>query len=88
MTGFCWRRWAKSASSYAGKELSNKMLPRLDQITIHHRGRTFAIPYLYRPGTGGPARQTHLTVLSGRNVDRRIFSGVLDNGPQKLGDAQ
>jgi len=37
------------------KELSNKMLPRLDQITIHNRGRTFAIPYLYRPGTGGPA---------------------------------
>lgn len=27
-------------------------------------------------------------VLSGGNVDGRIFSRVLGNGPQKLGDAQ
>jgi pimeloyl-ACP methyl ester carboxylesterase len=29
-------------------------LPRLDEITVEWRGRPFALPYLYREGTGGP----------------------------------
>jgi pimeloyl-ACP methyl ester carboxylesterase len=29
-------------------------LPRLDIITVEWRGRPFALPYLYREGTGGP----------------------------------
>lgn len=29
-------------------------LPRLDKITVEWRGRPFALPYLYREGTGGP----------------------------------
>jgi pimeloyl-ACP methyl ester carboxylesterase len=29
-------------------------LPRLDEITVEWGGRPFALPYLYREGTGGP----------------------------------
>lgn len=29
-------------------------LPRLDKITVEWNGRAFALPYLYREGTGGP----------------------------------
>ncbi|MCI0538921.1 MAG: alpha/beta fold hydrolase [Verrucomicrobiales bacterium] len=30
-------------------------LPRLDQLTVEWRGKSFSLPYFYRPGTGGPA---------------------------------
>jgi pimeloyl-ACP methyl ester carboxylesterase len=30
-------------------------LPRLDETTVEWRGRAFALPYLYREGTGGPS---------------------------------
>ena len=84
MTGFCWRRWAKSASRYAVKELSNKMLPRLDQINIHNRGRTCAIPYLYRPGTGGPA-VLFVHGLGGAKENREFEEHIATQGAFKIG---
>src|SRR6187402_3857011 len=30
-------------------------LPRLDQVAVGWRGRTFSLPYFYREGTGGPS---------------------------------
>jgi pimeloyl-ACP methyl ester carboxylesterase len=30
-------------------------LPRLDQVAVDWRGRTFSLPYFYREGAGGPA---------------------------------
>ena len=29
--------------------------PRLDHLTVEHRGRQFTLPYLYREGSGGPS---------------------------------
>lgn len=60
----------------AVKELSNKMLPRLDQITIHNRGRRFAIPYLYRRGTGGPA----VLFVHGLGGAKENFLAALQSG--------
>lgn len=34
---------------------AKKRFPRLDRIALPYRGRTLSIPYLYRPGSGGPA---------------------------------